>query len=91
MGQFKFADISKILPYSDPACPPDGICQDNLQTLLRLSITQDTDMSKKRASAFRLQYPDASTEQDIAAIQQLILKNDTHSEVLLEGSIKQLK
>ena len=48
-------------------------------------------MSKKRASAFRLQYPDASTEQDIAAIQQLILKNDTHSEVLLEGSIKQLK
>lgn len=30
MSHFKFADISKILPYSDPACPPDGICSDNL-------------------------------------------------------------
>jgi hypothetical protein len=88
MSHFKFADISKILPYSDPACPPDGICSDNLQTLLRLSVSQDTDASKKQTSTFRLQYPDSSTEQDIAAVQQLVLKNDSHSEILVEGSIK---
>ena len=29
MRNFKFADISKILPYSDPACPPDGVCAEN--------------------------------------------------------------
>jgi len=52
MGHFKFADISKILPYSDPACPPDGICSDNLQTLLKLSISQDTDVSKKQGNFF---------------------------------------
>jgi hypothetical protein len=38
MSHFKFADISKILPYSDPACPPEGLCSDNLQTLVKFTM-----------------------------------------------------
>jgi len=30
MSHFRFSDISKILPYSDPSCPPDGICGEAL-------------------------------------------------------------
>lgn len=39
MSRFKFADVSKILPYSDPACPPDGICSDSLQTKIHFKIS----------------------------------------------------
>lgn len=91
MSHFKFADISKILPYSDPACPPDGICGENLQTLMQISMSQDTDVSHKHASLFKLHYPVTAVDSDIAAVEQLVLKNDTAEGVLLEGSIKQLK
>ena len=69
MSYFKFADISKILPYSDPACPPDGICSDNLQTLIKLSMTQDTDLAKKDANLFNLRFPPNAADTDIAAVQ----------------------
>jgi hypothetical protein len=88
MSYFRFADISKILPYSDPACPPDGICSDNLQTLMKLTVTQDTDIAKKDATLFNLRYPPNAADADIAAVQQLVLKNETNKEVVLEGSIK---
>lgn len=28
LSHFKFVDITKILPYSDPACPGEGICDE---------------------------------------------------------------
>ena len=30
MTYFKFADVVKMLPYSDPACPPEGLCIETL-------------------------------------------------------------
>lgn len=30
MTYFKFVDTVKVLPYSDPACPPEGLCMENL-------------------------------------------------------------
>jgi hypothetical protein len=38
LSHFVFKDISKVLPFSDPGCPPDGICNDNLQTLIKMHI-----------------------------------------------------
>lgn len=29
MSYFTFNDITKLLPYSDPACPGDGICSES--------------------------------------------------------------
>ena len=87
MSSFKFADISKILPYSDPACPPDGLCSDTLQTLLYLSISQDTETQNKPVSAFKLQFTEDTSEQEISQTKQLVLKNSSNSEITLEGSI----
>jgi hypothetical protein len=44
LSTFKFADVNKILPFSDPACPPDGICDDKLQVLMKFHLTQTTDV-----------------------------------------------
>ena len=50
-------------------------------------MTQDTDVSKKKVGLFQLQYPADANDVDIAALKQLVLKNNTN-EVYLEGSIK---
>lgn len=31
MSHFKFVELTKLLPYTDAACKPDGICLDSLQ------------------------------------------------------------
>lgn len=38
MSHFNFKDINKILPFSDPGCPPDGVCSENLQTLVKMHL-----------------------------------------------------
>lgn len=30
LSSFSFSDITKVLPYSDPACPGDGTCHDDI-------------------------------------------------------------
>lgn len=30
LSHFNFKDINKVLPFSDPGCPPDGVCNENL-------------------------------------------------------------
>ena len=30
LSHFRFKDITKILPFSDPGCPNGGICSDDL-------------------------------------------------------------
>jgi len=57
LSHFRFMDITKILPYSDTACPPDGICLDTTQTLIKMHMTQDTDMANKPKNFFQLLTP----------------------------------
>jgi len=38
LSHFSFVDITKILPYSDTSCPPDGICLDSTQALIKLHM-----------------------------------------------------
>jgi hypothetical protein len=52
LSYFTFNDISRILPYSDQACPGDGICAETTQTLIKMHMNQDTDMSKKPKNYF---------------------------------------
>ena len=52
MSHFKFSDFSKLFPYSDNACPPDGICHETNQVLVKMSMTQETDVSKKPKNFF---------------------------------------
>ena len=30
LSHYNFKDINKVLPFSDPGCPPDGVCSENL-------------------------------------------------------------
>lgn len=38
LSHFNFKDINKVLPFSDPGCPPDGVCSENLQTLVKMHL-----------------------------------------------------
>lgn len=38
LSHFKFKDVTKILPFSDPGCPNNGVCTDDLQTLVKMSM-----------------------------------------------------
>lgn len=89
MSHFSFNEVGKIFPYSDNACWPDGICLETNQVYVKLSIIQDTDVSKKPKNFFQLKTSGNST---MEGIKELIVKNETTSgEVYLEGSIKQIK
>jgi hypothetical protein len=52
LSHFTFKDINKLLPFSDPGCPPDGICSDNLQTLIKMHLVQSTDTVRKPKNFF---------------------------------------
>ena len=52
MSYFRFVDINKIFPYSDMACPPDGICLESTQTLVKMKMVQETDVTKKPKNFF---------------------------------------
>lgn len=93
LSEFRFVDITKVLPYSDPVCPPDGVCSENLQTLIKLHMTQSTDTTKKPKNFFQLFIPKNYTKGEIESTKELVMKNETSNtgDVYLEGSMKQLK
>ena len=93
LSNFRFVDITKVLPYSDPVCPPDGVCGENLQTLVKLHMNQTTDTTKKNKSFFQLSIPKNATKSEIETLKELVMKNETTNtgDVYLEGSMKQLK
>lgn len=89
MSHFSFSDVGKIFPYSDNACWPDGVCLDTNQVYVKLSIIQETDVSKKPKNFFQLTSTGNSTADGLS---QLIVKNETATgEIFLEGTIKQIK
>lgn len=45
LSHFTFADVIKVLPFSDAACPPSGICQELTQTTIKFKLDQSTDTS----------------------------------------------
>jgi hypothetical protein len=79
LSHFNFKDINKVLPFSDPGCPPDGVCSENLQTLVKMHLVQSTDASRKPKNFFQLYIPDNSTSSERESIKELILKNETTS------------
>ena len=92
MSYFRFSEISKIFPYQDTTCPPDGNCVDSLQTLVKMSISQDTDLSKKPKNIFDIVTPSNATKFDVEKLTQLVTKNITSTgEIWVEGSIKQVR
>lgn len=38
MSYFNFVDMSKLLPYTESACP-EGICSESIQILMRIQIS----------------------------------------------------
>jgi hypothetical protein len=93
LSYFSFKDINKILPFSDPGCPPDGVCSENMQTLVKMHLVQSTDATRKPKNFFQLYLPDNTTASERESIKELILKNETtaQGDVYVEGSIKQLR
>ena len=93
LSNFRFVDITKVLPYSDPACPPDGVCSESLQTLVKLHMTQSTDTTKKPKNFFQLLIPSNYTKAETETTKEIVMKNETSSsgDVYLEGSMKQIK
>ena len=93
LSYFTFNDISRILPYSDQACPGDGICAESTQTLIKMHMNQDTDMTKKYKNYFLLNLPANATASERETAKELVMKNETNlkGDVYLEGSIKQLR
>ena len=77
LSHFRFKDVTKILPFSDPGCPNGGICSDNLQTLVKMSMTQETDVSRKPKEFIQLLIPENVTVSETESIKELILKNET--------------
>jgi hypothetical protein len=38
MSYFRFSDLTKVFPFTDQACPPDGSCHDNIQVQVKMSM-----------------------------------------------------
>ena len=93
LSHFNFKDINKVLPFSDPGCPPDGVCSENLQTLVKMHLVQSTDATRKPKNFFQLYLPENTTSSEHESLKELILKNETNAQgdVYVEGSIKQLR
>jgi hypothetical protein len=85
--------MSKVFPYTDSVCPPDGICHESTQVLVKMSMVQETDVSKKPKNFFQTFFPNNQTRADSESLNQLILKNETSTtgDVFMEGTIKQIK
>ena len=93
LSSFSFSDITKVLPYSDPACPGDGTCHDDIQAMIVLKMKQETDMTKKTKSFFQLNIARNASASERESLQELVKKNETNQkgDLYLEGSQKQLK
>ena len=39
MSHFSFTELSKLLPYSDTSCPPNGVCSETLQAMIKMHMT----------------------------------------------------
>lgn len=77
---FRFADVVKILPYSDQACPPDGFCSENLQASLKMRLSQGT-KPKGQVHFFHLHFKPTATEIEVNNAKELVLKNETLGEL----------
>ena len=71
----------------------DGTCSDNLQTLIKLHMTQSTDTTKKSKNFFQIHIPKNYSKSEAETVRELVMKNETTKlgDVYLEGSMKQLK
>ena len=52
LSHMSFQDVNHILPSSDPACPGDGTCKDDLQVLIQCKLKQSTDVKSMKTKAF---------------------------------------
>lgn len=95
MSSFRFHDLTKVFPYTDAACPPDGECHDSTIAQVKMSMAQETDAAKKPKNFFQLVQPSLpvnATKADFGGLDSLVHKNETSSgDIYLEGTIKQLK
>jgi len=105
LNHFSFVDINKVLPFSHPSCPPDGMCSEKMQALMKFHITQSTDLAsssapgakeqkaKREVGFFQLEIPRNASRAERESVKELILRNETTTEgdISAEGSIKQLK
>ena len=82
-----------MLPYSDPACPGDGTCHDDIQVMIVMKMKQETDMSKKTKSFFQMNIARNASASEKESLNELVKKNETNlnGDLYLEGSQKQLK
>ena len=79
-----------MLPYSDPACPGDGTCHDDIQVMIVMKMKQETDMSKKTKSFFQMNIARNASASEKESLNELVKKNETNlnGDLYLEGSQK---
>lgn len=96
LSHLSFLDVGQILPSSDPACPGDGTCKDDLQVLIQFKLKQSTDVvNLKSKSFFQLNLPRNISKSEEESVRELILKNqskvDEQGDLYVEGSQRQVK
>ena len=52
LSHLSFIDVNQLFPSSDPACPGDGYCSDDLQVLIQFQLKQGTDVKDMKSKAF---------------------------------------
>ena len=89
MSHFKFNDVSKLLPFTESACP-ESQCYDSLQILVKMSMHQETEYKKSNKTWFQLDVPETMSISDVGSLKSVIFRNDSLAtgDLYLEGNIK---
>lgn len=67
MSHFKFNDVSKLLPFTESACP-ESQCYDSLQILVKMSMHQETEYKKSNKTWFQLDVPETMSISDVGSL-----------------------